>query len=126
MRTLRLIKRLFLEMPQPARGLVPAFFAFSLLSLPLTVLKASEWLLLLDFVAAALSIFFFGLCIFRDINGAATAWSRMYKESKGIPPEGFTMADVPTIKFMGFMYMVMGALGVVLLVFEGLRWASGR
>ncbi len=93
---------------------------FFLLSPAIAALKAPEWLLLLDFVAAALSIFLFGLCIFRDINGAATAWSRMYKESKGIPPEGFTIADVPTIRFMGFMYMVMGVLGIVL-VFAAFR-----
>ena len=65
---------------------------------------------LLILVAAGCSIFLFGLCIFRDINGATTAWSRMYKESKGIPPEGFTVADVPTLKFIGFMYMVIGIL----------------
>jgi hypothetical protein len=54
-------------------------------------------------------LFLFGLHVFRDINGTASMWSRIYKESRGIRPEGFTFTDVPTIKAMGFMYMLMGA-----------------
>ncbi|WP_427129107.1 hypothetical protein [Pseudarthrobacter sp. S9] len=84
-------------------------------------LKGPEWLLLLIVSVIGLSIFLFGLCIFRDVNGAATGWSRMYKESKGIPPEGFTFADVPTIKFMGFMYMCMGVLAFVGMALEAFR-----
>lgn len=50
----------------------------------------------------------FGLYVFRDINDTATSWSRIYKESRGIRPESFTFADVPTIRGMGFMFMVGG------------------
>lgn len=63
-------------------------------------------------------VFLFGLHVFRDINGTASTWSKIYKESHGIRPEGFTFADVPTIKGMGFMYMIMGvgltAMGIAL------------
>ena len=59
-------------------------------------------------------VFLFGLHVFRDINETATTWSKIYKESHGISPDGFTFADVPTIKGMGFMYMIMGAFFVAM------------
>lgn len=58
-------------------------------------------------------LFLFGLHVFRDVDGTASMWSKIYKESRGIRPEGFTFADVPTIKGMGFIYMLMGAFLVV-------------
>src|SRR5687768_6752665 len=73
----------------------------------------SQGTILLTAGAGGLSIFLFSLCVFRDVNGVASDWSRMYKESKGIPPDGFTVADVPTIKFLGFIYMFMGVLTFV-------------
>lgn len=100
-------------MPQPVRGLYPGSFALVFMVFPIAALKGPTWLILLILAAAGLAIFVCGFCIFRDINGAATAWSRMYKESKGIPPEGFTVADVPTLKFVGFMYMVIGVFFLV-------------
>ncbi|MDP9906699.1 MULTISPECIES: hypothetical protein [Arthrobacter] len=121
MRTIRLIKRQFLEMPQPAKTLFRCFLAFFALSFLVGALKGPEWLMLLFAFITGLAIFLFGLCIFRDVNGVATGSSRMYKESKGIPPEGFTLADVPTIKFMGFIYMCMGALAFVGLAIEAFR-----
>jgi hypothetical protein len=120
-RTIRLIKRQFVEMPQPAKALFRCFFASIALCFLVGALKGPGWLLLLIGSVIGLSIFLFGLCIFRDINGAATGWSLMYKESKGIPPEGFTFADVPTIKFMGFMYMCMGVLAFVGMALEAFR-----
>ncbi len=42
------------------------------------------------------------------VSGATTAWSRLYKEGRGISPEHFTFADVGSIKAMGFFYMVIG------------------
>lgn len=42
------------------------------------------------------------------VSGASTAWSRLYKEGRGISPEHFTFADVGSIKAMGFFYMVIG------------------
>ncbi|MCA4135305.1 hypothetical protein [Arthrobacter sp. M4] len=112
---------MFVEEPQPAKGLFRFFLTSVALSFLLAVLRGPAWLQLVIIYLMGLSIFFYGLCIFRDINGAATSWSRMYKESKGIPPEGFTFADVPTIKFMGFMYMCMGILAFVGLTIELLR-----
>ncbi|MFJ5957995.1 hypothetical protein ACIQC5_18820 [Paenarthrobacter sp. NPDC092416] len=70
------------------------------------------WAVLIPITVAGLSVFSLGFCIFRDIKGTATTWSRLYRESKNIAPGGFTMADVPTIKGMGFMYMLMGAMFV--------------
>lgn len=112
-RTIRLIQRLFVEMPQPAKTFVRLFLGFFLLAFLVAALRGPGWLVLVVFALAGISIFSFGFCIFRDISSAASAWSRMYKESKGIPQEGFTFADLPTIKFMGFMYMVMGIVSLV-------------
>lgn len=117
-RTIRLIKRQFVEMPQPARALFLCFLGAIFFSFVLAVMKGPEWLMLLIAGAAGLSIFLFGLCVFRDVNGVASDWSRMYKESKGIPPDGFTVADVSTIKFMGFIYMLMGVLAFVGMAFS--------
>lgn len=58
--------------------------------------------------AAGIFLFLFGLHIFRDLKGTASTWSEIYKERRGISPDGFTLADVPTIKGMGFIYMIMG------------------
>lgn len=58
-------------------------------------------------------LFLFGLYVYRDINDTATTWSRIYKESRGIKPESFTFADVPTIRAMGFMHMIAGVFFVV-------------
>lgn len=62
---------------------------------------------------AGIFLFLFGLYVFRDINDTASTWSRIYKESRGIKREGFTLADVSTIKAMGFMHMIGGLFFVV-------------
>lgn len=112
--TIRLIKRLFVEIPQPAKAFERLFLGFLLLTFLVAALRSPEWLILMILSLVGRSIFSFGFCIFRDVNGAAGAWSRMYKESKGIPHESFTFADVPTIKFLGFMYMgIMCLIGVI-------------
>ncbi|BAS14324.1 hypothetical protein AHiyo8_26270 [Arthrobacter sp. Hiyo8] len=41
----------------------------------------------------------------------------MYKESRGLSPEHFTFADVPTLNGMGFIYMVMAVLWLCMAVF---------
>lgn len=120
-RTIRLIKRQFVEMPQPAKVLFRCFLGSVALCFLVGALNGPEWLLLLIGSVIGLSVFLFGLCIFRDVNGAATSWSLMYKESKGIPPEGFTLADVPTMKFMGFFYMCVGVLAFVGLAIEAFK-----
>lgn len=117
-RTIRLIKRQVVEMPQPAKALFLCFLGFFLLSFVVALLKGPGWLVLLVVGAVGLSFFLFGLCIFRDVSGAASAWSRMHKESKGIPQEGFTFIDVPTIRFMGFIYMCAGIVVFVGIALE--------
>lgn len=112
MKTIRAIKRLFTELPQPARTFYWCFIALFLVTLPLGAVTRMNWVVL-GISAAGVFVFLFGLHVFRDINGTASMWSRIYKESRGIRPEGFTFADVPTIKGMGFMYMLMGVFFVV-------------
>ncbi|WP_461190069.1 hypothetical protein [Arthrobacter sp. Z4-13] len=59
--------------------------------------------------AAGIFLGLFGWCVFRDVNGTTSAWSRFYKESKGIGAQGFTLADGPALKGLGFWYMLIGA-----------------
>jgi hypothetical protein len=116
-KTIRLIKRLATEMPQPARALswlIPSLFIAGLL---IYVLTRQFWPSRIAIGAAGVFLFAFGFCVFRDINGAASSWSRMYKESRGLSPEHFTFADVPTLKGMGFIYMVMAVLWLCMAVF---------
>ncbi|WP_442542579.1 hypothetical protein ACSBOX_11545 [Arthrobacter sp. KN11-1C] len=82
------------------------------------VLTRQFWPSRIAFGAAGVFLLVFGFCIFRDINGAASSWSRMYKESRGLSPAQFTFADVPTLKGMGFMYMVMGSLWLCMAIFS--------
>ena len=107
-------------MPQPAKSFLPCFIVFVFLSFIIAVVKGPNWAQQIVIALAGISIFLFGLCVFRDIKGAATSWSRLYKESKGIAPDGFTFADVPTIKGMGFVYMGMGVMFAVMAIF----WAA--
>jgi hypothetical protein len=111
-KTIRAIKRLFTELPQPARTFYRCFIALFLVTFPLGIVTRMNWVVL-GISGAGVFLFLFGLHVFRDINGTASMWSRIYKESRGIRPEGFTFADVPTIKGMGFMYMLMGVFFVV-------------
>jgi hypothetical protein len=68
-----------------------------------------DWVMVVGIGVAGVFLVLFGWCVFRDVNGAASAWAMFYRESKGIAPEGFTLADVPTLKAMGFCYMLVGA-----------------
>lgn len=111
-KTLRGIRRLLTELPQPARTFYWLFYAVFLATFVLGAATRMNWVGI-GFSAAGLFLFLFGLCVFRDINDTATAWSRIYKESRGIKPGGFTFADVPTIRGMGFMCMIGGLFFVV-------------
>jgi hypothetical protein len=111
-KTLRAIKRLFTELPQPARAFYWCFISLFLGTFLLGVITRVSWVAI-GLSVAGLFLFLFGLHVFRDINGSATTWSRIYRESRGIRPEGFTFADVPTIKGMGFMYMLAGVFFAV-------------
>lgn len=107
------------ELPQPARTFNWCFITMFLVTFVLGVITRLNWVAV-GFSAAGLFLFLFGLYVFRDINGTATTWSRIYKESRGINSEGFTFADVPTIRGMGFMYMIVG----LFLVVGGIGFAS--
>ncbi|MHA7168092.1 hypothetical protein ACX801_08005 [Arthrobacter bambusae] len=111
------MKRLATEMPQPARAFSWLFPAFFLVSLPIYVLSGKFWPVRLALGVSAVFLLLFGFCVFRDINNAATSWSRMYKESRGISPEHFIFADVSTLKGMGFIYMLMGVFWLGLAIF---------
>lgn len=106
-KTIRGIRRLLTELPQPARTFHWCFVTMLLLTVALGALTRMNWIAL-GFSGAGLFMALFGLYVFRDINDTATSWSRIYKESRGIRPESFTFADVPTIRGMGFMFMVGG------------------
>ena len=108
MRTIRLIKRLITELPQPARRYNALMWLVVLAAFALAAATASKWILLLGIGVAGVFAFLFGHCIYRDRNGAATFWSDAYKESRGIQRDQFTFFDVPTAKWMGFSYMLMG------------------
>lgn len=108
MRTLRLIKRLLMEGPQPARRYERLSWVSLLACLALGIATRTFWIAFVGVGVAGVFAFLFGRCVFRDINGAATFWSNAYKESRGISPERFTFFDVPTAKAMGFSYMLMG------------------
>jgi hypothetical protein len=101
------------ELPQPARLFMWCFIAAFLSAFILAAATRAYWVVRVGMAGAGSSIFLFGLCIFRDVNGAASTATRIYKESRGIAPEGFTLADVPTIKGMGFFYILIGVLWVV-------------
>ncbi|MGO4146957.1 hypothetical protein AB4Y77_17895 [Paenarthrobacter sp. YAF11_1] len=111
-RNLGLMRRIYVEWPQPAKALMLCFPAFFILSFILAALKLPFWAVLIPITLAGVSVFSLGFCIFRDIRNTATTWSLLYRESKNIAPDGFTIADVPTIKGMGFMYMLMGVMFV--------------
>lgn len=93
-------------MPQPARALswmVPSTF---LLGFLLVVLTGAPWTIRVAVAAAGAALVLLGFCVCRDVKSAATTWSRLYREGRGLSQEQFTFADVGTIKAMGFFYMV--------------------
>lgn len=108
-RTIRLIRRLFSELPEPARTYERWFVALCAVTVLTGVTTRLDWVMVVGIGVAGVFLVLFGWCVFRDVNGAASAWSTFYRESKGIAPEGFTLADVPTLKAMGFWYMLVGA-----------------
>lgn len=112
MRTLRLIKRLLTELPQPARRFEWLLWITFITGFVLGIATRTFSIAAAGAAVAGVFAFLFGRCIFRDINGAATFWSTAYKESRGLAPEHFTFFDVPTAKAMGFFYMLMGVFWV--------------
>lgn len=98
-----------MELPEPARTFERWFAGLFAVTFLIGLATRLEWVMFLGSGAAGAFLVLFGWCVFRDVNGAARAWSTFYRESKGIAPEGFTLADVPTLKAMGFWYMLVGA-----------------
>ena len=111
---MQLIWRSLTKAPQPAKTSIWCFICVFLSMLILLIITGSTWVFSIGAVLAGLSLFLFGLCYFRDIHATATTASRIYKESRGIDPEGFTFADVPTLKAIGFGQMLIGALFIVI------------
>ena len=120
MKTFRLMKRLATGMPQPARAFSWLFPSLFLLVPLIYTLTGQRWLGLAELGTAGVFLTLFGFYVFRDLNGTASSWSRMYKESRGLSPEQFTFADVASIKAMGFVYMLMGLLWLGAAVFFAL------
>lgn len=112
-RSPRLIWRVFRAAPATIKALMVAYPALFVLSLILAAVKLPFWAAVIPINPAGGALFSLGLCYFRDLRETATIHSRLYKEAKGIAPDGFTMADVPTIKGMGFFYMVLGTMLVL-------------
>ncbi|BBE21359.1 hypothetical protein MN0502_02420 [Arthrobacter sp. MN05-02] len=104
-------------MPQPVRALGWAILPTSLLGVLLISLTGAAWALRSALAAAGVMVVIIGVCVFRDINEAATTWSRLYKEGRGISPEHFTFADVGAIKGMGFTYIVIGTFWIGIALF---------
>jgi hypothetical protein len=118
-KTIRGFKRLLTELPQPARTFYWCSYAMSLVTFVLVAATRMHWVAI-GFSGAGIFLFLFGLYVFRDINDTASTWSRIYKASRGIKPESFTFADVPTIRAVGFMHMFAGLFFVV----AGMGFAS--
>ncbi|MHA7263774.1 hypothetical protein ACX80W_11300 [Arthrobacter sp. TMN-37] len=112
-----MIKRFGREMPQPVRALWWAILPMLLLGVLLVSLTGANWTIRSALAAAGVMVVILGFCVFRDINDAATTWSRLYKEGRGISPMHFTFADVGTIKGMGFFYMVIGIFWIGIALF---------
>jgi formate-dependent nitrite reductase membrane component NrfD len=111
-KTIRGFKRLLTELPQPARTFYWCFYTTFLASFVLGAATRMNWGAI-GVSGAGVFLFLFGLYVFRDINDTASTWSRIYKESRGIKPESFTFADVPTIRAMGFMHMIGGVFFII-------------
>jgi hypothetical protein len=106
-------------MPEPARTFERWGFSLFAATFLIGAITRLGWVMFVGTGAAGVFLALFGWCVFRDSNGAASAWSRFYRESKGIAPDGFTLADVPTLKGMGFCYMLMGATFVIVAIAGG-------
>jgi hypothetical protein len=113
---MQLVWRSLTKAPQPAKSFIWSFFAVFLCTFVLASISGSVWAFAVGLAAAGVFLFLFGFCTFRDINGTATVGSRIYTESRGLTPEQFTFADVPTIKAAGFAHMLIGLFFVVIAV----------
>lgn len=113
MKTFRGFGRLLRELPQPARaGLWVGYGTFPVAFL-LAIASFQPRIVLVGATVAGAGFAVAGWCVFRNIRDSATTWSTIYRETKGIPPEGFTMGDVPSVKALGFFYLLIGTFWMV-------------
>ncbi|CEA08293.1 hypothetical protein BN1051_01633 [Arthrobacter saudimassiliensis] len=108
MRTLRGFGRLLTELPQPARGGLQLGYLLFLAGLPFGIASGQLHFASLGAAASGVCFAVAGWCVFRNVRGAAAVWSAVYRESKGIPWDGFTNADMPTVRTLGFFYLLVG------------------
>lgn len=113
MRTLRGFGRLLTELPQPARSALLLGHVLFFAGLPPALALHQLHIAFLGAVASGISLALAGWCVFRNVRNAAGVWSAIYRESKGIPPDGFTIADVPTVRTLGFFYLLIGGFFAV-------------
>ena len=115
MKTLRDFRRLLTELPQPARaGLWIGYVAFPAGVLLGFAFGRATWATFSGAGISGAAIALTGWCLFRDTAGAATEWSRIYRETRGVPPDGFTFGDVPTVRAQGLVYLALGVFFMVI------------
>lgn len=110
MKTLRGLRRLLRELPQPARSAFRLIFAAGAAAILLGAVIDRPWAVLPGVAVAGMAAAVTGWCLLRDFRGSAAIWVRIYRETRGIPAGVFSMTDVPTIRAMGFFYLVMGVI----------------
>lgn len=110
MKTVRGLRRLLRELPQPARSTFRIAFAAGVAAIILGAVVNRFWAVLPGVAVAGAALAVTGWCLLRDFRGSAAIWVRIYRETRGVPAGAFSMADVPTIKAMGFFYLVTGVI----------------
>jgi hypothetical protein len=109
-RTSRAIRRLFTELPQPGRTFFWRFIALFLVALLLGAVTQMRWVGL-GISGAGVFLFLFRWHVFRDINGTASMWSRIYKEPWNQTWRVY-VCRCPYDQSHGFMYMLIGTFFV--------------
>ena len=110
MKTVRGLRRLLKELPQPARSSFWIIFAAGAAAIFSGAVIDHPWAVLPGVAVAGGAAAVTGWCLLRDFRGSAAIWVRIYRETRGIPAGAFSMTDVPTIKAMGFFYLMMGVV----------------
>lgn len=107
-KTLKGFARLLVELPLPVRTALllgySVFLAGFLASMVTGQLRIGLATAVLSGAAFAVA----GWCVFRNVRGAAAVWLGIYCETRGIPPERSTVADMSNVRSLGFFYMVFG------------------
>lgn len=96
--------------------MVPSIFVLGFVVVAIT---GASWVMRAALAGAGIGLVLLGFCVYRDVNGAATTGSRIYREGRGLSPEQFSFADSGSIKAMGFFYLIIGLFWVGISVFGG-------